>query len=263
MNPNRAKRFNFRTVWISDVHLGTADSKVDELLFFLDNMNCENLFLVGDIIDFEYMGQSKKGQWNTKHTQVIGKIASLSKAGINVYYILGNHDSILNGSIQTLKLWFNVHNRFEYHTKSQKRILVCHGDEFEPVHAKKLLKKIGSLGYKLLLCLDRVTNFFRAIVKLPYWSPCNALKNKLSSVKKYISDYEKAVIVGAKREGFDGVICGHIHSANRIYEEGFVYLNCGDWVEECSAVVEQKNGQLKIIKLSEIKTSIHEEILFA
>ena len=154
MNPNRAKRFNFRTVWISDVHLGTADSKVDELLFFLDNMNCENLFLVGDIIDFEYMGQSKKGQWNTKHTQVIGKIASLSKAGINVYYILVNHDSILNGSIQTLKLWFNVHNRFEYHTKSQKRILVCHGDEFEPVHAKKLLKKIGSLGYKLLLCLE-------------------------------------------------------------------------------------------------------------
>ena len=241
-----AKKYHFRSLFISDVHLGTKDCKAKELNTFLKQCKFDSLYLVGDIFDGWRM---KSGvYWDANFNRVIRRILKLSKRGIAVYYITGNHDEFLRKYANTTLDNIHVLNRVTHVTAKNKRMLVIHGDQFEGfTHCGKCLKMIGDHGYEFLMFLNRTFNRFRAKYGYGYWSFSGFLKSHLSRAQTYILDYENAVAYGAKKQGFDGVICGHIHHPASKTIDGVEYHNTGDWVESCSAIAEEMDGTLRLI----------------
>ncbi len=241
-----SKKYSFRSLFISDIHLGTKDCKAKELNAFLKQCDFERLYLVGDIFDGWKMRSGI--YWNKHFNRVLRRILKLAKDGIPVYYITGNHDEFLrkyaNNSLDNIHLF----NRFTHVTAQNKRLLIIHGDQFEGVtRCGKALKLIGDHGYEFLMFLNRNFNRFRAKYGYGYWSFSGFLKSHLSRAQTYIADYEKAVAYGAKKQGFDGVVCGHIHHPALKNIDGVDYHNTGDWVESCSAVAEDMDGTMRLI----------------
>jgi UDP-2,3-diacylglucosamine pyrophosphatase LpxH len=236
----------WRSVFISDVHLGTKDCKANALNQFLKNYSCQHLFLVGDIVDGWKM---QKGiYWKPAFGRVIKRIFKMSRMGVNVTYVTGNHDEFLrkyaNHRFDNIKLV----NKIAHITANNQRLLVIHGDQFEGVtHCSGLLRHIGDNGYVLLMFLNRQFNRLRARFGHGYWSFSGFLKKHIQRAQKYIHDYEHAVAYGAKKQGYDGVVCGHIHHANHKKIDGIYYYNTGDWVESCTAIVEDFEGKLHLI----------------
>lgn len=240
------KRAAHRTIFISDVHLGTKDCKARHLAEFLKFNKCDQLYLVGDIFDGWRM---KSGvYWHKSFNRVIRLILKLSKTGTPVYYITGNHDEFLrkyaNSDFDNIKLL----NRATHVSAKGKKYLVIHGDQFESVtRCSVLLKYIGDIGYEFLMVINRGFNTVRSRWGYGYWSFAAFLKTHVKRAKEYIHDYEVAVAKGANKQGYDGVICGHIHQAQQREIEGVEYLNTGDWVESCTAVVEDFEGNFKLV----------------
>ncbi len=242
----REDKPHYRSIFISDVHLGTKDSKAAQLNDFLKSHRFDNLYLVGDIFDGWKM---KSGiYWEKSFNRIVSRVLKISKNNIPVYYITGNHDEFLrrfaNSAFENIKLV----NRCDHHTADGRRLLVIHGDQFESVtHAGRVLMYIGDKGYEFLMFINRCLNRIRARAGFGFWSFSNYLKNNIERAQRYVRDYEHAVAHGAKKQNYDGVICGHIHQAAIKSIDGTDYYNTGDWVESCTAIVEHHNGSMELI----------------
>ena len=238
---------SYRTIWISDLHLGSTQCQADVLLDFLKYNESEKLYLVGDIIDFWAL--SKKMYWPQQHNTVIQKVLRKARHGTQVIYVPGNHDENVRdydgyvfGDI-TVKVT-DIHI-----TASGKKFLIVHGDEYDTI-AKyhKWIAKLGSKGYDFLIELNRVLRFFRRILGIQsHFSLAAYIKFKVKNIVQFISDYEESIVTTLSNEGLDGVICGHIHHAEIKDIGGFLYVNTGDFVESCTAIVEHFNGALELV----------------
>lgn len=243
--------FKFRTIWISDIHLGTHGAQVDAVLHFLKNTQCDTLFLVGDIIDGWQL--KKRFYWPQKHNDVIQKILRKARHGTKVIYIPGNHDE---GARQFIDYRFGeieIHLDYIYKTKNGDQLWIVHGDLFDNViqHAR-WLAYIGDYAYVALLKCNHMINVFRRFFNRPYWSFSQYLKLKVKSAVSFISAFETAMVTEARRRDCNGVVCGHIHKAEMREIDGIKYYNDGDWVESVTALVEHHDGEMEIIHWSSI-----------
>lgn len=236
----------WRSVFISDVHLGTKDCKAAALNQFLKYHPCENLYLVGDILDGWKM---KKGiYWKPAFSRVIKRLLKMAKSGTKVTYVTGNHDEFLRKYANRTIEGITLTNKTTHITAKSRRVLVIHGDQFEGVtHCSQVLRYVGDFGYEFLMFSNRQFNRLRARFGYGYWSFSGFLKKHIQRAQAYIIDYEKAVAYGAKKQGFDGVVCGHIHHASAKEIDGIHYYNTGDWVESCTALLEDFEGNLTLI----------------
>ena len=240
----------FRTVWISDIHLGTPGCQAEALLDFLRCVECEHLYLVGDIIDGWQLKRS--WYWPQAHNDVIQKLLRKARKGTNVVFMPGNHDEVARkylthnfGGVEVVKDCIHV-------TADGKKLWITHGDLFDGViQIAKWLAYLGDTAYEFTLKLNRYLNSLRARLGLPYWSLSKYLKLKVKRAVSYVSDFEGAVAREARHRGADGVVCGHIHHAELRDIDGILYANDGDWVESLTALVEHADGRLEILDWTE------------
>jgi len=245
----RIKR-NVRTIWISDVHLGFPGCSAEYLLEFIRDMRCETLYLVGDIIDFWSL--KKKRYWPQAHNNVVRSILGKAKHDTRVIYVPGNHDEVMREYDGLTLGNVEIRNSVIHETVDGRRLLVMHGDQFDSaVVNSKFISLIGSAAYDFLLRLNRYVNWCREKMGREYWSLAGAVKHKVKKAVKYISNFEGAVIHEAHRQNVDGLVCGHIHRAELTRLDGVTYMNCGDWVESCTALIEHHDGTLELLKLAD------------
>ena len=242
--PRRRQRF--RTIFISDTHLGTRGCNAELLLDFLRSVECETLYLVGDIIDGWRL---KRGwYWPTRHNDVVRRVMKMAKKGTRVVYVPGNHDEVLRDFIGLHFGDIEILPETIHETADGRRLLVLHGDEFDGVVLyAKWLAFLGDYAYVALLKLNRGFNWCRRQFGLPYWSLSQHLKKKVKNAVSYVCRYEEAVAHAARDRGADGVVCGHIHCAEIRQFGDITYYNDGDWVESCTALVEHADGHMEII----------------
>jgi UDP-2,3-diacylglucosamine pyrophosphatase LpxH len=244
---------HYRTVFISDVHLGTRGCQAELLLDFLRHMTCERLFLVGDIVD----GWKMKGGWHwpQTHNDVVQKILRLARKGAMVTYIPGNHDDRVRDFCGVHFGGVTVARDAVHQTADGRRFLVVHGDEFDAVvrHAA-WLGFAGDVAYRMLLTLNTALNRLRRRLGFGYWSLSAFLKSKVKNALQFIDNFEMALADEARRRSVDGVICGHIHKAEMREIAGVLYVNDGDWVESCTALVEHVDGRLEILKWAALRS---------
>ncbi len=236
----------YRTLFISDVHLGTRTAQAEALIDFLRATEADTIYLVGDIIDF---WKVKRGaHWPQSHNDVVQKLLRKARKGARLVFIPGNHDEGVRaydgahfGGVEILRHAIHV-------SADGKRYVVMHGDEFDTViRNAKWLAFLGDRGYEAALWLNNPLNWMRTRLGFGYWSLSAYLKNRVKKAVAFIGAYEAALAAEAERHEADGVICGHIHQAADRMIDGVRYLNCGDWVETCSAVAETHAGQMKLI----------------
>jgi UDP-2,3-diacylglucosamine pyrophosphatase LpxH len=238
---------NVRSVFLSDIHLGFPGCSADYLCDFLQRVQCENLYLVGDIIDFWHL--RKRRFWPRAHSRVIQLLLEKAMAGTRVILVPGNHDETLRQYAGMVIGELEVHDHIVHETPDGQRILVLHGDQFDSVvRCSPLLAVIGSGLYGVLLTMNTWINALRRRMGRDYWSLAAYLKNKVKNAVQYISRFEEAVVTAARREGVDGVICGHIHRAEITRMDGITYMNCGDWVESCTALMEHHDGHIELLQ---------------
>ncbi len=237
---------HYRTVFLSDIHLGTRGCQAGILLDFIRGMECETLYLVGDIIDGWKL---KSGwYWPQSHNDVVQKVLRMARKGTRVIYIPGNHDDRVRDFCGVHFGGVIVARDAIFETAAGKRYLVTHGDEFDGVinHAK-WLAFLGDWAYRALLSLNTTWNLVRRRMGFGYWSLSAFVKVKVKNALQFIENFEAAVADEARRRGVDGVICGHIHKAEMRMIGGIEYINDGDWVESCTALVEHADGRLELI----------------
>jgi UDP-2,3-diacylglucosamine pyrophosphatase LpxH len=250
MEPVSGKR-TYRSIWISDVHLGTRGSKAEAVLEFLRHSDCEYLYLVGDIVDGWRL--KRNWYWPQAHNDVVQKILRRARKGTRVLYIPGNHDEAAREYIGMQFGGVAVVNDAIHVTADGRRFLIIHGDQFDAVvKYARWLALVGDHAYLMLMHINTGFNFIRRKIGFTYWSISAYLKHKAKSAVEYIGNYETALADEARRRNVDGVICGHIHSAEIRNMEGILYCNDGDWVESCTALVEHETGELEIIKWMDI-----------
>lgn len=238
----------YKSIFISDVHLGTKHAQALKLLDFIKHNEAENLYLVGDIIDGWAMKQ--KVRWKQSHSDVIQKILRAARKGTKVTYVTGNHDEFLRMFLPVM-LGDNltIVNDLDYVGIDSKKYMVTHGDIFDMMTiSKKWLTIFGDMGYDFLLNFNPAINYVRKKLGIKrYWSLSGQLKDNLRNSLHFIEDYENMSTQYAKHTNYDGVICGHIHKADIKEVDGITYMNSGDWVESCTALVETYEGEWKII----------------
>ena len=238
----------YKSIFISDIHLGTRFSKAKVLLNFFKHNESDQLILVGDIIDGWAI--KRKLIWPQEHSDVIQKILKKARKGTKVTFITGNHDEFLRPFVPLiLGDSVSIANELEYEAINKKTYYITHGDFFDSITmTKKWLAILGDYGYDLLLHLNVVLNFLRKRIGIKkYWSLSKYVKDNVKSSVSFISDFEAVLSTHAKNKGYDGIICGHIHKAEIRNIDEIEYLNCGDWVESCTAIVETYEGEFKII----------------
>ncbi|NJO63609.1 MAG: UDP-2,3-diacylglucosamine diphosphatase [Richelia sp. RM2_1_2] len=240
---------HYRTIWLSDIHLGTWGCKSEFLHSFLKHHTCDKLYLVGDIIDGWRL--KSKFCWPQEHSNILRRFLTLAKRGTKIVYIPGNHDEFLRPWIDDYQLQLgnlSIEREATHITADGKQFLIIHGDEFDGItRYHKWLAFLGDNAYVVLLKLNHVLNKFRQRFGAPYWSLSAYLKHKTKQAVSFICDFEVAIAHEARRRKFDGVICGHIHQPEIKTIQGIIYGNSGDWVESCSALVEHNDGRLEII----------------
>ncbi|WP_170308137.1 UDP-2,3-diacylglucosamine diphosphatase [Aurantiacibacter suaedae] len=248
--PEGKGRRKYRTVWISDIHLGTKGCNAELLIDFLDNVDCETMYLVGDIIDGWRL--KKKFYWPAAHNDIVWRIMKRAKRGTRVVYIPGNHDEMFRqftglnfGGIEIRRAAF-------HDTADGRRLMVLHGDEFDAVMlSHRWLAFVGDALYTFMMGISRWVNLVRRKLGLPYWSLSKMAKHKVKNAVEFIGRYEEVVARAAAERGVDGVVCGHIHTAeHRMFAHSgkdIEYWNDGDWVEGCNALVEHADGKMEIL----------------
>jgi UDP-2,3-diacylglucosamine pyrophosphatase LpxH len=240
---------HYRSIWLSDTHLGTKGCKAEELRDFLDNTDCETLYLVGDIID---LWKFKSGlYWPTLHNDIVQRIFSKAKKGTRVIYIPGNHDEQIRKHAGMHFNGVDIQIDAIHETKDGRRFLVVHGDGFDSIVCNnKNLAYIGGEVYEVLLDMNRWFNSFRRLLGYSsHWSLSAFLKNKVKNIIQILDNYQHILSLEAQKRNVDGIICGHIHHADIAEMEcGKTYCNSGDWVESCTALVEDHEGHLSIIR---------------
>jgi UDP-2,3-diacylglucosamine pyrophosphatase LpxH len=251
MTPEPANPLWFRTIWISDTHLGTVGCQAGRLLDFLSNTESAYLYLVGDIIDGWQL--RRRWYWHQTHNDVVQKILRKARKGTNVVYIPGNHDEAVRHFIDVAFGGIVIRKEAIHCTARGKRLLVTHGDFFDGVvQCAKWLAYLGDHLYTLSLRFNHHLNVLRARMGLSHWSLSQFLKHKVKNAVSYIASFEEALAREARSRGLDGVVCGHIHKAEIRDIGGILYCNDGDWVESLTALVETVDGELRIVRWHEI-----------
>jgi UDP-2,3-diacylglucosamine pyrophosphatase LpxH len=242
----------YRAVFLSDIHLGARGCQAELLLDFIRELECDTLYLVGDIIDGWKM---KSGlYWPQAHNDVVQKILRLARKGVNVIYVPGNHDDRVRDFCGVHFGGVVVARDAIHEAADGKRYLVTHGDEFDGVVTQaKWLAFLGDWSYRALLRLNTSWNLIRRRMGFGYWSLSAFVKLKVKNALQFIENYEAAVAGEARRRGVDGVICGHIHKAEMRDMDGILYINDGDWVESCTAAVEHFDGRFEIIEWARVR----------
>jgi len=245
----------YRTIFISDVHLGTRDCKAEELNNFLKHNSCETLYLVGDIID-GWRIQQNKWRWQQSHTNVIRRILGSSKRGTKVVYVVGNHDEFLRPIIPYGFSFGNIEmvNQIKHDGIDGKQYLVIHGDLFDGIsNVAPWLNFLGDKAYDFILAVNTRYNWIRHRLGFGYWSVSKYLKLQIKRAVSYIFQFESNLTDYCRRKGYDGVICGHIHTAEIKNIDGVVYMNDGDWVESCTSLVENHDGKWEIVQWTQLR----------
>lgn len=236
----------WRTVFISDIHLGTPGCQAAALLDFLRDNPSQTLYLVGDIIDGWQL--RRRWFWPQAHNDVVQKLLRRARKGCRVVFVPGNHDEFARHFLGHNFGGIEVTNEAVHLTADGRRLWVMHGDLFDGViQCAKWLAYLGDTLYEFTLRLNRHLNSLRARLGLPYWSLSQYLKHKVKTAVNYVSDFERAVAAEARARGFDGVVCGHIHRPEMRTIDGTLYCNDGDWVESLSALVEHHDGRLEVL----------------
>lgn len=239
---------NVRSIFISDLHLGTRACQASQLLDFLKAYQSQNLYLVGDIIDFWSMKRSI--HWSADQNTIVQKILRRARHGEKVVFVPGNHDEALRDYCEMLFGDIHVIRETIHETADGKRFLITHGDDFDQVtRHHRWVAVLGDMAYEFLVQLNRWLSFARRTLGIAgYWSLAGYAKTKVKGALQFIFDFEDSVIYHVRERGLDGVICGHIHWAAIKEINGLQYINCGDWVDSCTAIVEHENGTLELVR---------------
>lgn len=243
--PRESSPHRVRSLWISDVHLGTKGCQAEVLLQFLKQYDCERLYLVGDIID----GWRLRSRifWPQHHTDVIRRVLTKAKRGCEVIVVTGNHDEFLRRYTDVEMGNVTICDEAEHQRVNGEKLLIIHGDQYDGiVTGHRWLAFLGDKGYAFLLVLNRWVNRFRERFNYPYWSLSAHVKHKVKRAVNFIYDFEHAVAWDCRRRGFAGVVCGHIHHAEIRDIDGITYYNAGDWVESCTALIEHHDGRIEL-----------------
>lgn len=238
------KPYSVKTLFISDVHLGTKHAKANFLHTVLKNVEFENLYLVGDIVDGWEL--KKSWYWPQEHNNLIQKILSFAKNGKYVVFLPGNHDEFAKQFEDSDFGNIIIKNECIYTTVEHEKHLVTHGDIFDPVFVSRWIYNLGSSAYIMLLNFNTIFNAIRRKFNIPYWSLSSFIKRKTKQALSFIKDFENSCIKYAYHKNCQGVICGHIHEPKNYIYDGINYINCGDWVETCSFVIEDYDGNLEL-----------------
>jgi len=242
-------RTRYRTIWLSDTHLGTRGCQAQALLDFLDAHECEYLYLVGDIIDFWRLKRAP--HWTQLHSDVIRTVLTKARAGTVVTLVPGNHDEYLRRFCDLQLGNIMVTEEAIHRTVDGRLLLVLHGDKFDGItRCHRWLALSGDVGYDVLLVLNRWFNRGRRLLRLPYWSLSAYVKGKVKRAVNFITAFETALAHEAHRRNLHGVVCGHIHRAEIREIEGILYCNTGDWVESCTALAERADGALELLSMA-------------
>ncbi|RSV18474.1 UDP-2,3-diacylglucosamine diphosphatase [Sphingomonas sp. ABOLG] len=250
--PERAvERTRYRTIWISDVHLGTRGCNAGMLIDFLDHVDSDTMYLVGDIVDGWRL--RRKFYWPAAHSDVVWRLLKRAGRGTRMIFIPGNHDEAFR---QFCGLDFGgiaIRRNAIHVTADGRRLLVLHGDEFDAITlAHRWLAHVGDTAYSLLMLANRAVNAFRRRFGLPYWSLSKHAKARVKNAVAFISRFEEIVAEAAGARGVDGVVCGHIHTAEMRTIGDIAYFNDGDWVESATALVEHVDGRMEIVHWAEV-----------
>lgn len=248
-----------RTLWLSDVHLGYPGARADALLEFIRVMRCDTLYLVGDIIDFWSL--KKRRHWPQAHNDVVRSILGKAKHDTRVIYVPGNHDDVARDYVGLQLGNVEIHERIVHETVDGRRLLVMHGDQFDAaVLHSRLAAALGSAAYDGLMWFSRALDRVRDAMGREHWSLAAAVKSRVGRAQAYIDRFEGAAIREARRHDYDGIVCGHIHRPALRAEHETLYMNCGDWVEHCTALVEHRDGRLQLLRPGAAEAPIQNEL---
>jgi UDP-2,3-diacylglucosamine pyrophosphatase LpxH len=237
-----------RSIFVSDVHLGTKYCHAEALAVFLQEHEPEYIYLVGDFID----GWSLKRAWHWRpaYNRILHRLLELAMMGSQIRYAPGNHDAFLRTFCQDFG-FLEIADELVHHSADNRYYLVTHGDQFDNIELRaQWLSVLGSLGYDFLIWVNRIINRLRRCLRLEACAFTSAVKSKVKQAVKFISRFEERLAAYARKHKCDGVICGHIHTPTITTCDGITYCNTGDWVENCSALVEYENGQMEILQFS-------------
>lgn len=243
-----------RTLFLSDVHLGSRHAQTKPLLDFLNMVGKHSLptqiYIIGDFIDGWKL--KRKWKWNNRSNQIIRKLLAFASQGSQVFYLAGNHDEFLRQFMYEFEIVefgdIHVGDEFTHETADGKKLLILHGDQFDLVtRYARWISKIGDVGYEMLLRLNTTVNAIRSIFTTKKWSLAKAVKGNVKRAVNFIGDFEKYLSEYAREKGCDGCVCGHIHTPElKVWDDGFLYCNTGDWVESCTAIIEDSHGRLSL-----------------
>jgi len=241
-----------RSIFISDIHLGTRACQAERLLDFLREHPAQHLFLVGDIIDFWSMSRSI--HWNTAQNTVVQKVLRRARHGEQVILVPGNHDEALRDYCESAFGDIHLTREYVHETADGRRFLLIHGDDFDQVtRHHRWVAVLGDIAYNGLVRINGWLSRWRRLFGIPgYWSLAGYAKRRVKTALQFIFNFEDSVIHHVRERGLDGVICGHIHWAALKEVDGLVYANCGDWVDSCTAIVEHDDGRLELVDWGEI-----------
>ena len=247
-----------RSIFLSDIHLGTRACQADRLLEFLRSYVDDNLFLIGDIVDFWAMRRSVA--WTAEQNTVVQKILRRARHGERVVFIPGNHDEVLRDYLGITLGDIEVVGEYVHQLADGRRFLLLHGDEFDQItRHHRWVALLGDAMYDVLVRLNSIIAFVRRRCGMRcYWSLAGYAKRRVKSALQFIFDFEQSASRAARQRGLDGVICGHIHSATITEIDGVAYVNCGDWVDSCTAIVEHIDGRLELIAWGSSPTAVNE-----
>lgn len=250
-------RKHYRTVVLSDIHLGTSHSKVREVGNFLRSINCDRLILNGDIIDGWHLKKNGTRKWQPEHTQFFKILMKMMENhGTEIIYVRGNHDDFLDNLVPLRLANIEIVKDYILEGANGKRYFVTHGDVFDRVTTQmKWLAHLGDMGYTFLLWFNGVYNRYRSMKGKPYYSLSQRIKQKVKTAVSYISDFETTLADFASSRKYDGIICGHIHHPDNCYYGNTHYLNSGDWVETMSALIESEKGDWNIVYYAEVESN--------
>jgi UDP-2,3-diacylglucosamine pyrophosphatase LpxH len=254
MNAPAAAR-RYRTLFLSDMHLGTKGCQVGQLLHFIASHDADTIYLVGDIIDAWRL--DARWYWPDEHNAVLQLLMRKAQQGTRMVYLPGNHDDFVRQYVGSKMETLEIEESIIHEAADGRRYLVVHGDCFDPVQSKaRWLAFIGDNAYVAALALNTVINRVGRFLGLPYWSFSNWAKMRVKGAVNFIGHYEESLVAAARDNDVDGVICGHIHRAAVHDEFGLAYVNCGDWVESCTAAVEHEDGRMEIVGWANLQPDV-------
>ena len=240
-------RATVRTLFLSDIHLGYRHARARELNEFLGRIHAERIVLVGDIVDA--LSLARRPYWSSEHTQVVRTLLARQRAGSRLVYIPGNHDASLGMLAQMLQGQFEVHREWVHRSARGARLLVLHGDQFDGrLSCPPWLTALGDALHSATVGLSHGINNLRRVFGRPYWPMTERVKLTIPVSARYIEEFERLAAEHARAQGYDGVVCGHIHRPNLRDIGGTLYANTGDWVESCSALIESERGELELLR---------------